>query len=42
MGKTVMSNEGKELVGYMVTWLVSLEKKREERIQKIRVLSIEN
>ena len=42
MGKTVMSNEGKELVGYMVTWLVSLEKKREERIQKIRVLGIEN
>jgi hypothetical protein len=37
-----MSNERKELVGYMVIWLVSLGKKREERIQKIRVLSIEN
>jgi len=37
-----MSNKRKELVGYMVTWLVSLGKKREERIQKIRVLSIEN
>ena len=37
-----MSNERKESVGYMVTWLVSLRKKRGERIQKIRVLSIEN
>jgi len=37
-----MSNERKELVGYMVTWLVSLGKKSGERIQKIKVLSIEN
>ena len=37
-----MSNERKELVGYMFIWLVSLRKKREEKIQKIRVLSIEN
>ena len=37
-----MSNERKKLVGYMVTWLVSLGKKREERVQKIRALSIEN
>jgi hypothetical protein len=35
-----MSNERKELVGYMLTWLVSLGKKREERIQKIRVSRI--